>query len=132
MTRSVRCEPLPRTSRKRIAVGGVLALSGVVGTGLAWQQTNAPRSEPPAIVVNGVPVTKVRHHGTETPLSDFHADTVTATVIAPLSAQTGYIWAFDTQTEADRFNAALIELERNCWVPGTCSAQPGITANPGT
>lgn len=104
----------------------------------AWHQASetptdqARTATNAAVVVNGVEVTRVRHHGVETPLDAFHADTVTATVVAPLSAQTGYIWAFDTQTEADRFNAALIELERNCWVPGSCVAQPAITASPPT
>lgn len=41
-------------------------------------------------------------------MADFRATAVAATVTAPLSAQTGYVSAFDTQAEADRFNAALV------------------------
>lgn len=73
------------------------------------------------IVVNGVPVRDVRYRGRVMPLQALQMHHPAVTVVAPLSSETGYIWAFDTRDEADAFNRHLAAMARECWVPGTCT-----------
>lgn len=112
---------LERSSTRWLIPIAVLAVStGVAGTVIAAKGTCSGDS---CISVNGVLIRHVRYNGEVLDLAALPTLGASVTVVAPLSAETGYIWAFDSQDEADTFNAHLVVLEENCWVPGTCSKQ---------
>lgn len=117
------------TRIEALAVTAAVALALAAGMAIPRADTSGPECGDACAVVNGVTVAKVRYKGELLPIQDFHGPAA-VTVIASLSAETGYVWAFETAAEAEEFERRLGELERNCWVPGRCVGGQPAAAKP--